>query len=61
MIENVSNSASYTMDYESNEIVVTVYTKDSQVETRFTEKDIVAMKNWFTLAKHMKSTDIEER
>lgn len=48
-----SNSASYTMDYEKNEIIVTIYTDDVQVQTRFSEKDIKSMQNWFELAKHM--------
>jgi hypothetical protein len=50
-----SNPSSYTMDYEKKEIVLTIYTNNSQPETRLTEKDIEAMRNWFKLAKHMEN------
>lgn len=52
MDEKNNNSASYIMDYDKNEIVVTIYTHDGQAETRFNEKDIKAMGNWFKLAKY---------
>lgn len=55
MEDNKGNFSSFTMDYEKEEIVVTIYAKDSQLETRFTEKDIKSMQNWFALAKHMKN------
>lgn len=47
-------SSSFTMDYERSEIVVTIYDKDSQSQTSFTEKDIKAMQNWFELEKNMR-------
>jgi hypothetical protein len=53
MAESISNPSSYTMDYEKKEIILTTYTKDSQVETRLTKKDIKAMGNWFELAEFM--------
>jgi hypothetical protein len=49
----MDNPSSYIMDYEKKEIVLTIYTNNAQVETRLSEKDIIAMKNWFKLAKHM--------
>nr|WP_259547955.1 hypothetical protein [Heyndrickxia oleronia] len=55
MEESKGNFSSFTMDYERDEIVVTIYGKDSQMETRFTEKDIMSMQNWFNLAKYMKN------
>jgi tRNA threonylcarbamoyladenosine modification (KEOPS) complex Pcc1 subunit len=55
MQENKGDFSSFTMDYEKDEIVVTIYAKDSQLETRFTEKDITSMQNWFDLARHMKN------
>lgn len=55
MEENKGNHSSFTMDYGKSEIVVTIYAKDSQLETRFTERDIQAMQNWFDLARHMKN------
>jgi hypothetical protein len=54
MEEKKGNFSSFTMDYEKEEIVVTIYAKDSQLETRFTERDIMSMQNWFALAKYMK-------
>lgn len=53
MGESKRNSSSYTMDYENNEIILTIYTSNSQEETRLSKKDVIAMKNWFELAKHM--------
>ena len=55
MEENKGCFSSFTMDYERDEIVITIYAKDVQLETRFSEKDINSMQNWFDLAKHMKN------
>ncbi|KMK77610.1 hypothetical protein [Alkalihalobacillus pseudalcaliphilus] len=52
MKEN-DHSSSFTMDYDKKEIVLTVYDKDKKIKTRLTEKDIISMKSWFELAKHM--------
>lgn len=53
--EQEANFSSFTMDYKTNEIVLTIYTNDSQPQTRLSEKDIDSMKSWFGLAKHMQS------
>lgn len=45
------------MDYEKEEIVVTVYAENVQLETRFTERDVKSMQNWFELAKFMKTDE----
>ncbi|MEK5109908.1 hypothetical protein MHI57_24915 [Cytobacillus sp. FSL K6-0129] len=57
MEENKGHSSSFTMDYEKEEIVVTVYAENTQLETRFTEKDIKSMQNWFELARYKKADE----
>ncbi|QVY60948.1 hypothetical protein [Cytobacillus gottheilii] len=54
-IKQEANFSSFTMDYKTNEILLTVYSKGSQLQTRLTERDVDSMKNWFGLAKHMQS------
>lgn len=44
---------SFTMDYESKEIVMTTVIDDEKIELRACEKDIDSMKRWFDLARAM--------
>ncbi|MFJ7951548.1 hypothetical protein ACIQZG_08475 [Lysinibacillus sp. NPDC096418] len=45
---------SFTMDYETNEIVMNAIVDDKKIQLRACEKDIKSMQSWFDLAKHMK-------
>lgn len=45
---------SYTMDYDTDEIVINTLVNDEKVQLRACEKDIKSMQSWFDLAKHMK-------
>ena len=43
----------YTMDYETNEIVMTTYVDGEKMELRACEKDVKSMQRWFDLARAM--------
>lgn len=46
---------SYTMDYETSEIIIRIVGDNDQVQhIRLSEKDSKEMVSWFELAKHMK-------
>lgn len=45
---------SFTMDYETNEIVINADVNGEKIQLRAREKDIDSMKSWFDLARHMK-------
>jgi len=45
---------SYTMDYETSEIIIRIVCDDQVQHIRLSEKDSKAMTSWFELAKHMK-------
>ena len=44
---------SFTMDYESKEIVLTTFIDDEKIQLRACEKDVDSMKRWFDLARVM--------
>lgn len=44
---------SFTMDYESKEIVMSTVIDDEKIQLRACEKDIDSMKRWFDLARIM--------
>lgn len=46
---------SFTMDYESKEIVMNTVIDDEKIQLRACEKDIDSMKRWFDLARFMES------
>ncbi|WP_165602815.1 hypothetical protein [Lederbergia galactosidilytica] len=46
---------SFTMDYETNEIVINANVNGDMKQLRVNEKDVESMRSWFDLAKHMKS------
>jgi hypothetical protein len=45
---------SFTMDYETEEIVINTLVDGVKVQLRACEKDIKSMQSWFDLARHMK-------
>ena len=45
---------SYTMDYESKEIVMTTYIDGEKIQLRVSEKTAGRMISWFDLARAMK-------
>ena len=45
---------SFTMDYETNEIVINTLVNEEKIQLRASEKDVDSMKSWFDLARHMK-------
>lgn len=45
---------SFTMDYETEEIVMKTVIDGKDVQLRACEKDIKSMQSWFDLARHMK-------
>lgn len=47
------NRYSFTMDYESKEIVMTTIIDDKKIQLRACEKDVDSMKRWFDLARAM--------
>ena len=50
-----TNFWSFTMDYETNEIVINAIVNDEKIQLRASERDVKSMQDWFELAKHMKS------
>lgn len=50
---------SFTMDYESKEIVMTTVVDGKKIQLRACEKDIDSMKSWFNLARHMETQTTE--
>lgn len=49
---------SFTMDYETNEIVMKSVVDGEEIQLRACEKDIKSMQSWFDLAKHMKKSGV---
>jgi len=45
---------SFTMDYETDEIVINTFLNEQKIQLRACEKDIKSMASWFDLARHMK-------
>jgi hypothetical protein len=45
---------SFTMDYETDEIVINATVNGDRIQLRAIEKDIKSMQSWFELATHMK-------
>lgn len=46
---------SFTMDYETNEIIINAIVNEEKIQLRASEKDIDSMKSWFDLARHMQN------
>ena len=45
---------SYTMDYETEDIIINTIVDGVKIQLRACEKDIKSMQSWFDLARHMK-------
>ena len=48
---------SFTMDYETNEIIINANVDGDMKQLRVSEKDVKSMQDWFDLAKVMKRSE----
>lgn len=50
------NPSSYTMDYEKEKIILSVYGESGITQTEISEKDVKSMKEWFDMLQAKKKS-----